>query len=87
MRWLKHYTDSHINLKLQVIIREFGLEGYGFYWICLEIVGAQGQKYIVKKDKEWKFFLTNFSNFDQKKTDLILDRLADLKLIDKKTAY
>lgn len=84
MKWLKHHTDTHTNLKVRSIIREFGLEGYGLYWICLEIVGSQGENYTVKKDKDWKLLLAELSNFDQKKTDDILNKLAELKLIDKK---
>lgn len=66
-------------------MREFGMEGYGFYWIICETVAQQGDDFQIKKDKEWKTALAISSNFEQEKTEKILNRFADLNLIDKKS--
>jgi hypothetical protein len=41
MRWYKHQTRSHNDEKLEEIMHQFGLEGYGFWWLLLELVGAE----------------------------------------------
>ncbi|NTU49502.1 MAG: DUF4373 domain-containing protein [Desulfobulbaceae bacterium] len=41
MKWFKHMSHSHIDEKLASIISENGLEGYGFWWMLMEVVAAQ----------------------------------------------
>ncbi len=41
MRWFKHLTDSWHDEKLSLIVAEYGLEIYGFWWRLLEIIGKQ----------------------------------------------
>jgi len=41
MRWMKHLTASNRDEKLSRIRDEFGLEGYGLYWIILETIGEK----------------------------------------------
>lgn len=38
MKWFKHQADANLNAKLQEIILDHGMEGYGLYWFCLELV-------------------------------------------------
>ena len=42
MKWFKHESDAYTNLKLEQVLDEFGMGGYGFFWLCCEIVGHQG---------------------------------------------
>ena len=44
MRWLKHLTNSNRDEKLRRIQDEFGLEGYGLYWIILETIAEKVSK-------------------------------------------
>lgn len=41
MKWFKHLTASHTDEKLALLQAEFGLEGYGFYWLTLEVIAKQ----------------------------------------------
>lgn len=41
MRWVKHMTASHTDEKLCAVLDELGLEGYGFWWMLVEIVAGQ----------------------------------------------
>jgi len=41
LRWFKHLTASNRDEKLLQIQDEFGLSGYGLYWIILEIIGEK----------------------------------------------
>jgi hypothetical protein len=38
MRWLKHLSDAHRNINLSRLIDEWGLKGYGRWWILVELV-------------------------------------------------
>lgn len=40
MKWFKHDTDASVDAKLQEIIIDYGLEGYGLYWYCLELIAG-----------------------------------------------
>ena len=41
MRWFKHMTASHVDEKIAGYLSDNGLEGYGFWWILMEVVAAQ----------------------------------------------
>lgn len=41
MRWFKHLTHAHEDEKIAVLIDEAGLEGYGFWWLMIEILASQ----------------------------------------------
>jgi len=44
MRWFKHLTASNRDENLRRIQDEFGLEGYGLYWIILETIAEKLDK-------------------------------------------
>ena len=41
MKWFKHMTGSHTDEKLAGYLSDTGLEGYGFWWLLMEVVAAQ----------------------------------------------
>lgn len=41
MKWYQHDCKSHSDEKTMEIICEFGMEGYGFYHLCLELIGEK----------------------------------------------
>ena len=41
MKWFRHMTASHTDEKLCAVLDEVGLEGYGFWWILVEVVAGQ----------------------------------------------
>jgi len=41
MRWFKHLTTSSRDEKLMRLRDEFGVEGYGLYWLVLELIAEQ----------------------------------------------
>lgn len=84
MKWFKHETDSHTNLKLQSLVDKFGLEAVGYYWSCVELVGLQGKNFELKVEKDWKLYLKKFLGIEEKKQDAILEFMSNKKLIDKK---
>lgn len=44
MRWFKHISDAAEDEKLARILVEFGPEGYGIWWLIVEIVARQMDK-------------------------------------------
>lgn len=38
MKWFKHDTDANMDAKLQEVMLDYGLEGYGLYWYCIELI-------------------------------------------------
>ena len=41
MKWMKHDSDAHENIKIKRLLLKHGAQGYGVYWYCLEAVAAQ----------------------------------------------
>lgn len=44
MKWFKHQSDSSIDAKLQEVFLDYGFEGYGLYWYCLELISTKVDK-------------------------------------------
>lgn len=84
MKWFKHETSAHTNLKLQGLIEVFGMEGYGYYWACTELVGLQSIDYRLKSGKNWKIYLKKQTNIPIEKQDSLLNFFSESNLIDKK---
>ena len=40
MKWFKHETNANADAKLRRVRMKYGMEGYGLYWYCLELIGA-----------------------------------------------
>lgn len=83
MKWFKHMSDSYSNLKHRQVIKKFGMEGYGFFWICDEIVAQQGQNFRIKAEKDWKFTLEDQTGITESRQNELLNFFAEKGLIDK----
>jgi len=44
MKWIKHDTDANSDAKLQNVLLDYGLEGYGLYWYCIELIAGKVDK-------------------------------------------
>ena len=44
MKWIKHDSDANMDAKLQEVLLDYGLEGYGLYWYCLELIAGKVDK-------------------------------------------
>lgn len=38
MDWFRHDTNANLDEKLQEVLLDYGLEGYGLYWYCIELI-------------------------------------------------
>ena len=44
MKWFKHDSDAHADAKLEKVRIKYGLQGYGLYWYCLELIARSVDK-------------------------------------------
>lgn len=40
MKWLKHDSDAHMDAKIMRLRMSHGMEAYGLYWHCLELIAG-----------------------------------------------
>ena len=52
MKWIKHDTDANQDAKLQNVMLDYGLEGYGLYWYCIELIAGKVDKDNITFDLE-----------------------------------
>lgn len=54
MQWFKHYSNASESIKLQKIIDRFGMEGYGRYWLFLELLCSKfdGKNTVIELHKK-----------------------------------
>ena len=84
MKWFKHFSDAYINLKHQSLRAKHGLEGYGFYWMILELVAQQGENFKINAKKDWIGALMTVSGLPVEKVKTLLNYFSDNDLIDEK---
>ncbi len=44
MKWYKHDANANCDAKLKKVRLKYGMEGYGLYWYCLELIAANIDK-------------------------------------------
>lgn len=81
MKWIRHFTNASESLKLQKLLGEMGSDGYGKYWLLLELLGQ-------KFDGEDTFIELHFLEISTKvqikftkKLETFLQKLSDFSLI------
>ena len=45
MKWFKHDSDANMDAKLKRVRAKYGMEGYGLYWYCLELIAQTVEKH------------------------------------------
>lgn len=81
MRWFKHVSNARKDRALTLVRDEFGIEGYGRYFLILEIVaeGSRDDQFSVSMlATEWASSL----GCKQNKLQTFLSRLADVSLMN-----
>lgn len=78
MKWFKHYTNASDSVKLNHLIDDLGIEGYGRYWLLLEMLAEEfdgssttfhihshkiSSKVRIKFSKKLATFMQKLSNF------------------------
>jgi len=83
MKWFKHDTDANMDAKLQEIMLDYGLEGYGLYWYCIELVAqnVNGDNLTFELEHDARIIARNTGSTPQKVTQMMTS-FINLGLLD-----
>lgn len=83
MKWFKHDSDANMDFKLQQILLDYGLEGYGLYWYCIELIVNKLDSDHVKFELEHdsRIIARNTGSTVQKVEEM-MRRFVELKLFE-----
>jgi hypothetical protein len=83
MKWFKHMTDSADDEKLAALIGTHGLEGYGLWWLMVEVVAKQVPKDSTKCEVSYplSYWLRLTGIYHHKKFKMFIKSMDDLSLI------
>lgn len=87
MKWFKHISDAHRSLKMKALLRSYGWEGYGIWWVMCEMVSREGKSednWCLPSVKEWRQELLSVTGVDYRWLNRFLSKCAFLHLIDEK---
>lgn len=81
MKWFKHDTTSLINAKIEKLIMKYGIEGYGLYFACIELIAGsltnENISFELKHDSE---ILAYKFKIDTIKIEEMMEYMVSLKL-------
>ena len=83
IKWFQHQSNAHRDFNTEPLIEKYGMEGYGFFWVCGEIIAEKGEDYKILAEKGWKRYLISRAKIVEGKVDEILNEMAELNLIEK----
>jgi hypothetical protein len=83
MKWFKHDTDANMDAKLQEIMLDYGLEGYGLYWYCIELIaqGVNGDNLTFELEHDCRIIARNTGSTAQK-VEQMMKSFIGLGLLD-----
>jgi hypothetical protein len=80
VKWFKHMTAASRDEKLQLLIAEWGLEGYGAYWILLELLAGVIENQEKDSHQFSIDFVKNLLKFSPKKLKNFMEFLQNQNL-------
>jgi len=83
MDWFKHDSNANLDEKLQEVLLDYGLEGYGLYWYCIElIVGKTGIDNITFELKHDARIIARNTGSTPQKVEEMMKRFVSLGLFE-----
>ena len=83
MKWFKHDSDANLDNKLQHLMADYGLEGYGLYWYCLELivnkVDSNNINFDLKHDAK---IIAKNTGSSEEKVSTIMSKMVELGLFE-----
>ena len=88
MKWYKHDSDANMDGKLQEVLLDYGLEGYGLYWYCLELITAKvdADNVTFKIDHDSRIIARNTGSTPQKVQEM-MNRFVELGLFENSDGF
>ena len=73
MKWFKNQANSSWDAKLQEVLLDYGLEGYGLYWYCLELVSmnVEATNLTFELEHDCRIIARNTGSTPQKVTEMM----------------
>lgn len=83
MKWFKHDTDANMDAKLQEVMLDYGLEGYGLYWYCIELIAQRvnGNNLTFELEHDCRIIARNTGSTPQK-VEQMMKSFIDLGLLN-----
>lgn len=83
MKWVKHDTDAHRDAKLRKLMLDYGMEGYGLYWYCIELIAGDvsADKYTFELEHDAEI-ISHDTGISITKVNEIMARMVDLQLFE-----
>lgn len=81
MKWFKHFVTASGSVKLNNLIDELGVEGYGRYWLLLELLAEEYDGSSTVFEVHFRKISAKVQIKFQKKLETFLQKLADFSLI------
>ena len=83
MEWFRHDSNANLDEKLQEVLLDYGLEGYGLYWYCIElIVGKTSADIITFELKHDARVIARNTNSTPQKVEEMMKRFIALGLFE-----
>lgn len=85
MEWFRHDSNANLDEKLQEVLLDYGLEGYGLYWYCIElIVGKTSADNITFELKHDARVIARNTGSTPQKVEEMMKRFVSLGLFENK---
>lgn len=83
MKWFKHEATANMDAKLQEVLLDYGLEGYGLYWYCLELIAkdVEPEKLTFELEHDCRIIARNTGSTAQKVQEM-MTRFAEIGLFE-----
>ncbi|MBL4940053.1 MAG: DUF4373 domain-containing protein [Colwellia sp.] len=83
MKWFKHEATANMDAKLQEVLLDYGLEGYGLYWYCLELIAGnvEADKLTFELEHDARIIARNTGSSVQRVEEM-MGRFASLGLFE-----
>lgn len=83
MDWFRHDSNANLDDKLQEVLLDYGLEGYGLYWYCIElIVGKVASDNITFELKHDARVIARNTGSTTQKVEEMMKRFVDVGLFE-----
>jgi len=83
VKWVKHDTDSHRDARLRKLVLAYGMEGFGLYWYCIELIAGDvsSDKYTFELEHDAEI-ISHDTGISVTKVNEMMAFMVDLRLFE-----
>ena len=78
--YFKHDSNARNDPKIQALIHKYGIEGYGRYWVILEMFRDEATYKLEDKSYVWKSIAQNIFSPEEEARKFIKDCIEEFEL-------